>query len=88
MRNSEIALLPVAGTSPRAPYGALSIVSKNGVEYEDRGTTLTLRCFICIALAVFLGDAGRGLVTPSIVPYINKVQPPLGPPHQTNSPER
>jgi len=33
-------------------------------------TTLRLGCFICIALSAFLGDASRGLVVPSIVPFI------------------
>ncbi len=44
-------------------------------EIDDSVTTLTWTCFSCLVLSVFLGDAGRGLVVPSLVPYIEEVFP-------------
>ena len=37
---------------------------------QEDVTTMTLVCFVCIALSAFLGDASRGLVVPSIVPFL------------------
>ena len=44
--------------------------------HDNKGedvTTMSLICFICIALSAFLGDASRGLVVPSIVPFLYMV---------------
>jgi len=39
-------------------------------------TTMSSVCFICLCLGVFLGDSSRGLVAPSLTPYIEQARSP------------
>ena len=73
-----------SGGAPAPSYGTLPAPDESGnhdgdharprdLPEEETLSTLTLRCFVCICLGVFLGDASRGLVTPSLAPYIKEV---------------
>jgi len=47
--------------------------AESSLQREDV-TKMTFVCFVCIALSAFLGDASRGLVVPSIVPFLYMVR--------------